>query len=237
MNAFEDLLKLQEHDTRIDQLRHRLSTLPERAARDAHLEQVAHHDEITGALAARRDELARSQRRIEDEVATLAAKVEEVDRKLYSGTVTSPRELQALQDDLDSLRRRQRELEDEILELMEQIEPLDQQLAARAAERADLDRQGVELEAALAQVESGIDAELSALQAERAAIEQAIPADLLAHYENLRRRLHGIAVARLVGGQCGGCHLSLSAVELDRIKHEPPDALVHCEECGRLLIR
>jgi uncharacterized protein len=52
----------------------------------------------------------------------------------------------------------------------------------------------------------------------------------------LRHDLGGIAVARLVGTNCGGCHLTLSAVELDRIRHEPGDAVVICEECGRLLV-
>ncbi len=63
-----------------------------------------------------------------------------------------------------------------------------------------------------------------------------IDAELLARYEQLRHELGGIAVARLVGTNCGGCHLTLSAVELDRIRHEPGDAVVLCEECGRLLV-
>jgi hypothetical protein len=60
---------------------------------------------------------------------------------------------------------------------------------------------------------------------------------LIDEYEMLRTRLGGIGAARLEGGRCLGCNLSLSAVEVDRIRHEPPDAIVHCEECGRLLIR
>ena len=44
-------------------------------------------------------------------------------------------------------------------------------------------------------------------------------------------------MARLVGTNCGGCHLTLSAVELDRIRHAPPDEMVFCGECGRLLVR
>ena len=41
----------------------------------------------------------------------------------------------------------------------------------------------------------------------------------------------------MVGGSCGGCHLSLSAVDVDRIKKLPPEAPAYCEECGRLLAR
>ena len=70
-----------------------------------------------------------------------------------------------------------------------------------------------------------------------AAAADGVDAELLATYEGLRGELGGIAVARLVGSVCGGCHLGLSAVEVDRIKKQPPDALVRCDECGRLLVR
>jgi uncharacterized protein len=73
--------------------------------------------------------------------------------------------------------------------------------------------------------------------AERADIAAAVDAELLERYEGLRHDLGGIAVARLVGTNCGGCHLTLSAVELDRIRHQPDDVVVLCEECGRLLVR
>ena len=65
----------------------------------------------------------------------------------------------------------------------------------------------------------------------------AVPAPLLAEYEQLRSTSMGIAVSALTGGQCGGCHMRLSAVELDRIKKQPADAVIHCEDCGRLLVR
>jgi uncharacterized protein len=237
MSTFDDLLELQEHDTTIEQLRHRLATLPERAARDAHLESIGAHERATAEVQAHRDELAREQKRIEDEVAIVEDKVAGVDKTLYSGSVTSPRELQALQDDLESLRRRQRQLEDGVIEVMEQVEPVDADLEARAGVRAELDRRGAELELAVAEAEGSISAELAGVEDERSKLAAAIDPPLLERYDALRRQLGGIAVARLVGSNCGGCHLTLPAVEIDRIKHEPADAWVFCVECGRLLVR
>ena len=56
-------------------------------------------------------------------------------------------------------------------------------------------------------------------------------------YESLRADLGGVAVARLIGSTCDGCHLDLSAVAFDRVKKLPDDAVVTCDQCGRLLIR
>ncbi|MDQ1445435.1 MAG: C4-type zinc ribbon domain, partial [Acidimicrobiaceae bacterium] len=43
--------------------------------------------------------------------------------------------------------------------------------------------------------------------------------------------------AKLVGSNCSGCHLSLPATELDRIRHGSPDQVVFCDQCGRILVR
>jgi predicted nucleic acid-binding Zn-ribbon protein len=93
------------------------------------------------------------------------------------------------------------------------------------------------LRAAIAEAESAIDAELASEEAARVAASEAIPADLLALYEELRARLGGIGAARLVRGSCTGCHLALPATEVDRIKREPPDVVIRCDQCGRVLVR
>jgi uncharacterized protein len=235
--AFDELLRLQEHDTALSQLRHRHSTLPERAALTALAAETKTFDASTAEVQERRDRLAREQKRIEDEVATVESKAEDVDKTLYSGSVTSPRELQAFQDDLQALRRRQAQLEDQVIDLMEQVEPLDAELAQRAEKRQSLIEQAGALSTALTDSEKAIDREIATAEAERDDIAAGLAPEVIARYERLRADLGGIAVARLVGTNCGGCHLTLSAVELDRIRKEPPDAIVQCEECDRILVR
>lgn len=237
MTVFEQLLQVQEHDTHLDQLRHRRETLPERTTLTERRRALAAFEAETATLQAERDSVGRDQRRIEDEVATIEGKAAEVEAKLYSGTVTSPRELQGFQDDLEALRRRQRQLEDEVLGFMEQLEPLDATLGDRADTRAELDSGVTQAADALTEAEADVVGELEVAEKERAEAAEPIPAELLDRYARLRQQFDGVAIARLVGTNCGGCHLSLSAVEVDRIRHEPPDAVIHCEECGRLLVR
>jgi uncharacterized protein len=185
----------------------------------------------------RRGELDRNLKRLQDEVASLEARITEVTRTLHSGAVTVPRELQALQHEQESLRRRQDHLETEELEVMEELDPLNDELAGLQARLAELAAEGDRLELALLQAEATLEDELTEATSRRQEAAAGVDAELLATYEDLRTRLGGIAVARLVGSVCGGCHLGLSAVEVDRIKKQPPDALVTCDECGRLLVR
>ena len=233
----ERLLAIQDQDTVLDQLAHRRAHLPERAAREAHTAVVAEVEADRAAKAARREELAATLRRLQGEVASLEARIAELTRTLHSGAVTVPRELQALQHEQDSLRRRQDHLETEELELMEELDPLDEELAGLVGRLEELAAEGGRLDDELLGAEIRVEEEITVATDRREAAREGVDDDLLATYEGLRSRLEGVAVARLVGGVCGGCHLGLSAAEVARIKKQPPDALVTCDECGRLLVR
>lgn len=237
MSAQDELLGLQEHDTIIDQLDHRLATLEERAALERIDAALKTHDAAVAVLESERHVLVREQTKLEDNILLVEEKRLVEDAKLYDGSVSAIKELQALQDEIESLKRRQSSLEDELLEILEAVEPLDEQLAALAQAREEQESARHEAEAQLDEAEADIRANLESERSQRTEAADVIDPGALAEYEKLRVRLKGVAVARLVGGSCMGCHLALSAVEVDRIRKEPPDAVIHCGECGRILVR
>ena len=235
-SPLEVLLDVQAHDTRLDQLNHQLATLPEQTARDR---AAATLDATRRAVAdetATRDELAKAQRRLDDEIETIGAKRQQVEGTLYDGSVTGPRELQDLQEEIQALSRRITHLEDQDLEIMEQLEPVEARLAELTATEAEaaaaLETAEQELTAARAELAVQVDTEQEA----RDRVASSVPGPLLEQYEKLRTGLGGVGVARLVGSQCGGCHLALSAVEVARMRKLGPDEVTHCEECGRILV-
>ncbi|QYG93571.1 hypothetical protein HC251_14815 [Iamia sp. SCSIO 61187] len=236
-DPMQQLLVVQGHDLRDTQLRTRRQGLPERAEADEVAAAQAALAERRAAVDAERHRLEREQAKLDDEVASLRDKSAHADKALYGGAVTGARELQSLQEEIASLARRISDLEDAELELMVERDPLDAQAAALAAEAAELDRRAEELAQRITVAEAEIDAELESEAAARTEAAAAVPDDLLADYEALRSQRAGIGVARLEHGTCQGCHMKLSAVELDRIKALPPDARITCEDCGRLLVR
>jgi hypothetical protein len=120
---------------------------------------------------------------------------------------------------------------------MEELEPVDGELSVIDADLGRLSAQAEELRSSIAAQESEIDDELQRERKERAALVSEVPDELLARYEQLRRKLGGTGAARLVGGSCGGCHLQLPAMELDRVRKAAPDAILYCDQCGRILVR
>jgi uncharacterized protein len=230
------LLALQDLDTHIDQEVHKKAHLPERQEL-AQLELVVAQTQATRSeVAAQLAEVTSRQDAAERELKATEDRVAQVNTRLYGGTVTASRELQAMAADVEGLRKRASELEDRALALMEEREPFDAQLARFDGQLGDLGRRQGELEASLATTEAEVDADIATLSAQRPKATDAVPEPLLSTYERLRKRLGGVAVARLIGGRCDGCHLTLPAMELDRIRHESAGTLEYCEQCGRILV-
>jgi len=228
---------VQDHDSAITRLRHRRRALPELAELESLVERGAALDRSLADVGERRDDVVRRQRRLEDELAVVENKLAVEQARLYGGTVSLIRELQAMQTEIDALKRRRSTLEDSVLETMTEREPLDAEVSDLEGRRVALDDKAAELRAVVAEAQAAIDAELEAELAARASGVDGIPEPVMASYERLRTRLDGVGAARLVNGRCDGCHLSLSRTELSVALREPPDALLHCEQCGRILVR
>jgi predicted nucleic acid-binding Zn-ribbon protein len=237
VSTLTDLLKVQDRDTTIDQLRHRRTGMPERAELRAAEAKRAELDAARSKLASQRDDVAERQERFEADIATASKRIHDIDDRMRSGQVSASRDLQAMEGEIASIRQRVSILEDRALEAMEEREPLDAEVDQLTEAIAAIDAETARLRDAIAQAEQEIDVELGVEQAARADAAAAVPADLVAIYERLRTRLDGIGAARLDGDHCTGCHLTLPATEIDRLKREPPDTLVYCDQCGRILVR
>jgi predicted nucleic acid-binding Zn-ribbon protein len=236
MTALEPLLSLQERDLAVDRIRHRIETLPERTrVADAEMRRVTHVSDAA-ALREQRDEVAAREQRFDDEARLLNEQAMQAEARLYGGEVTSPRELQALQADIEQLKRRQRTIEDRQLAAMEEREPLDARLAELEQLIEDVDAELAAARATLGDAEAALDAELTDERSARAAIATKIDDSLLSAYEERRAKANGVGAARLVGTMCQGCHLSIPATEVDRIRRAPAGTVEYCDNCGCILV-
>ncbi len=236
MTTLEPLLTLQERDLALDRLRHRRDTLVELTALvDAEARVVVAQRELEHARAAR-DEVLAEERRLDDQAQLLAAQATAVEKRLYSGEIASPRELQAMQADVEQLRKRQRELEDGALVTMETREPLDARVGELEQQLQAANASVVSATDALAAAQAVIDAEAAVERAARDDVVATIDADLVTDYEGRRVKARGVGAARLVGNSCQGCHLSIPATEVDRIRNAPAGTITYCDNCGCILV-
>jgi hypothetical protein len=81
-----------------------------------------------------------------------------------------------------------------------------------------------------------IDTAEAGRRREREQVVATLPADLLAEYDRRRAR-GGTGAALLRERRCGACRLELDRTALAALRAAPPDEVVHCEECGTVLVR
>jgi predicted nucleic acid-binding Zn-ribbon protein len=233
---FGALLALQDLDTAISQLEHRIDAMPERASL-REVEQAL--DSLTtraGVIDAEREVLGLRLSELERELEASIQRKEAIERRMLQAGLP-PRDLQAMDAEVRHLVQRRMDLEDQQLMVMEDQEPLEDELTRMQGDRERLGEAAMELGVAIKATETAIGAEISAMGLTRGVRAGELPADLLTRYEALRVRMGGTGAARLVGNHCDGCHLELPSVEVERIRRLPLDEVVTCEQCGRILVR
>ncbi|HET6963882.1 MAG TPA: C4-type zinc ribbon domain-containing protein [Acidimicrobiales bacterium] len=234
--ALQDLLAVQDLDLTLDQLRHRRAHAPEREELARIDGEVRALEGRSGEIDAARAVLTDRQAKAEAELAATEERAGVINKRLYGGEVSATKDLQAMSAELDQLKARSSALEDAGLEVLEALEPLDAQAADVQAGLERLAGERAEAASRLAEAEADIDSEAAEVSARRKEAATRVPEALLATYERLRARLGGVGVARLVGNHCDGCHLTLSAAELDQVRHLPEGEVYTCEQCSRILV-
>ncbi len=227
LKSLADLLDLQRVDLEIARLIDRRGPLPELA------EYRATHEEL--------ETLRRRLAELEDEAKTTARELDRVggelelteqkaateENRLYAGGL-SARDVEYLRREVEMLRGRISQMEDRVLELMEAKERLDAEAEELRGRIAELDEAKARLEETIGAEWRKIDAELAVKEERKSQIVPLVDEDLLALYEELRRRREGAVVGTLDHGVCGVCHLQLSAAEVAEVVRQNPPRCIHC---------
>lgn len=219
------------------QLQRRRRNLPEIAKLAEYAERRTELDGRRVEAETAVSDLSIAQRKADGEVEQVKARRERDQKRLDSGAVTNPKDLENIQHEMAALERRISTLEDEELEVMEQLESAQHDLDAVSGELADLDRSIADTEAARDKAVAEIDARLQEVTAERELTAQHVPDELMALYAKVCAQHDGVGAAALRQRRCEGCRLELNAADLREIAAEPDDAVLRCPECSRILVR
>lgn len=230
MSRVSSLYRLQEIDTTLEKSRSRIQEIEEILENDAAVRQSK------AALTQAEEALAEarvSRNQAEHTVETQREKIKQTEHKLYSGTVTNPKELEELQMESESLKRYLETLEDRLLEAMLAYEEEEAKHDARQAEYELVTAERGMEHKNLKQEMEQLDAALQKLSGEREAAEASVDEDDLRRYEKARQKTAGAVVARLQDGSCTACGLAVARSLLQVVSQG--NELITCDQCGRIL--
>lgn len=229
------LLDVQRLDTAMDQARHARANLPELAVQESAAGKLA-------TLRARIGDLLREQGTLESELAGIEKHDAEIGTHLARlekqlKSVIAPREAEALQHEMKNLMIEREAADERGLAMLDASSAAEAALIEIRAADAEAARELAAAEATLRDAEKEADRVIAELSVARADLIASIDASDLATYERLRANHAGVAIAEIKHGVCGGCHMDISASELDAIKRLPADQFAECPNCTRLLLR
>ncbi|MGB3736814.1 MAG: C4-type zinc ribbon domain-containing protein [Ilumatobacter sp.] len=234
LTTADRLLLVQRIDTEADQLVNRRERLAEREQLAAASGQLATWERDRTAMRGRLDELTVVIEKAEGDATEI--REHKVRLEAQMKTVIAPREAEALMHEMSTLDEQTDALDTAELEALEEQSDVDDRLTAHLSSEEAL-RDAVSVaDGALERVTAEIDRELDELSARRNEARGELDDGVLARYDRVRAS-SGVAVATLTGHRCEGCHLDLSAAEIDDVKDEAAaaDGVAECPNCGRML--
>lgn len=229
------ILELQAAETMADQLKHRREKLAERDQVQAARNGLIRWDQSRTLMHQRLDELGAQIEQSEADSHEIDQHRTRLEAQLR--TVIAPREAEALQSEISGLAARRSELDDVELTAMEEQTRIEDDLTVLLSHEEALRSSLLAADAALAAAENDIDGELTRIGDRLDGLRSNVDAGLLKRYDRLRSHFV-VAAATLAGSRCEGCHLDLSAHEVDDVKDEiAATTVADCPQCGRMLVR
>ena len=225
----ELLVKLQELDQTIDQLKRQMRDGPERLRELEKKVQTLEED--IKADERRVQELKQSQRQYEADIEDGIAHIRKSRGRLMS--IKNNREYRALLREIEDTEKENAVREDAVLEALEELERLSQGFEVKKKEQL-VAQDGLENEKkTIAKEVARIQGELSDIEKDREKLTQGIDPGLLTKYQQIKAMSGGSAVALVNHATCGECHLGIPPQMYNELQRQ--DTLQFCPNCHRII--
>ena len=230
MTSIKQLFSLQGLDLALDAIQSRKSEAEQELSARLELEQMETTlAEEQGKLAETQD----SHKSFRQEAAILSEQVPELEERIYSGDVTTARELASVELEAGHVRRQLDDMEMRMLELTVSADNSKSRIASLESELEILRIDWESRQAELTQQVKELTSEEETIQAQRKELAATVDQQELQKYDILRKRKGGTAVAKVERGLCQACRMSLPTQHLQRVRSGRQTVL--CSSCGRML--
>lgn len=231
------LADLSTIDERLRRLRHTRNNLEAQQILDAEQATFDATQDRYGEMIVEQEQAERVNRRLENDIASVTASQKAADAQMYSGALTTEKQVQAVKDEMAAMKKRKFELEEQQLQVMEQLETLERQLATTKADLGQMNQRLAVLTVERDKAAVDIDADIARAQNQRDQVVAEIPEAIMVVYQRTAKGHRGPVVASLQGKTCLGCHMELPGVDIEDLKFGMAQGeLVSCPECDTILV-
>jgi uncharacterized protein len=227
----QNLLDLQNVDSRLNDVRARLAKFPKKIAEsDA---RVASAKADLDASKAAQLATVKDRKKYELDVESWKEKV----RKYRDQTsqIKTNESYRALLHEVQMAEDEIAKAEDRLLEQMVASEEYDRRI--KASEKALKDVEQVErVQRSTVEADRAVaEKDLADLNSERTRAVAEIPENLLDHYDRIVRKHNGVALAEVRNEKCGACGMIVRPHVIQEMRRADSAEMFHCETCTRII--
>lgn len=230
MSRSQSLFALQQLDTGLDSAHKRIQEIDIILMDSSQLDKVAEiHREMESNYAEKSSILEEAER----EVSFQNAKIEQNQKKLYSGAITNPKELEDLQMEANALSNYLQVLEERQLEAMLVSDQARLQRETSSMRLTEISSDRDILHQSLNKEKFDLESEISSLSDKKSKYLDSEDLPDLPVYESLRQSSGGIAVTLMINSSCSSCGANIPSA-IEQIS-KSPTKLAFCPTCKRIL--
>jgi predicted nucleic acid-binding Zn-ribbon protein len=224
------LFQLQQIDLELDRLTNEHQAVRATLQGDAKLRKLRSDYEISQEAW---QSSLQTQKDVEWTLEDLNKRLEQQEQRLYNGSVTNPKELQSLQQEVQRLRAQQNRQEEHLLEVIDTTESLQEIAQKKLVVLQEAEGAWQEEFTNLTARGEQIEQEQRQLREKRERLLVNLNVDLVKRYESMRRTKQGRAVSKVEQNSCQWCRVILTPSELQHVRISTE--LQTCTNCGRIL--
>jgi uncharacterized protein len=231
MNQPQAIYRLQLLETSLDDAKQRLDEI----------ELALQNDEAVQTAQALMDTRTRDFKRIEGtvqdlelELSTLIEKLDTNEALLYSGQITSHREVEDRKNEVESLKRRRTNLESELSGARDSFKEYRNVYEEAKTNLAEVQAIHLTQNKDLLSERDDLKQSMSQWLKERKTALEIVDANLHKLYKHVKKQKHGVAVARLEEDTCSVCRVEQNQTLIHQIRHSKD--IIQCQSCGRILV-
>lgn len=231
MTTAKTLYSLQELDLELERQRAALASMEQLIGDRSHLEKLA------SSLEREKTEMTQlqlQQKNQDLEAESLRSKLQSVEGKLYGGSITSPKEMEGLQNEVNYLNEQLQKADSSLLTTMMELEETQERVQELEESQSPAEDNWEQQQYALIADSDDLRERIKDLEERRDGLASLVAAKDLAAYEQLRTSKSGEAVVKVERGLCRGCRMSLPTHQLQKVRMGRE--AVRCGSCGRILM-
>jgi len=223
------LVELQAVDKTLYDLEQELKVIPQSLDESEQAQKAL--EQSLGQAEAELAEVVRQRRDLEKANEGIRARTRRAENRLM-GSKTQ-REYRAATAEIEEGKDALKGNDDALLELMERQESLEAAVKKLSAEFAQASAQAKERKKILTARAAELTKETNRLQKSRQGLVKDVDSELMGHYDFIRERKQGVALAPVKAGTCLACHMQLPAQQFNELLRM--DKVMNCPSCNRLM--